>query len=148
MNATGWVNSAHDRPNACYGIRISEADRDKFMSPNFPVIGIEIDGTVVAKRLPASFWIKCTEIRHPSITRFMVQNGLIPWPVYNPPKLNLVPAGKNTFRLTVANGRLTFCPACGAKVDYDALFCNRCGHKLSTAQETQPPAAIASRGSP
>jgi len=145
VDATGWVNSAHDDPRAYYGIRISKADRDKFMSPTSPVIRIDINGTTAVKRLPASFWEGCTEIRHPSITRFMRQNGLIPWPTGLPPRFRLEPRGENTFRLTIANGRSISCPYCRAELDRDSRFCHRCGHELSTGQEIQPKATVPSR---
>lgn len=148
MNATGWSNSAQDSPNAYYGIRISKSDRDKFMSATSSVIRIEIDGTLVVKQLPASFWNRCTEIRHPSITKFMKQRGLIPWPTGMPPKFKLDPVGENTFRLNIANSRSMFCPACVTEVDPDAHFCPRCGHKLSPVAATQPPARIPLRGYP
>ena len=54
-------------------------------------------------RLSASFWRGCTELRNVKIGKWMLEQGLAPWPKGDPPKLKLEPIGNRRFRLVACN---------------------------------------------
>lgn len=100
MEVTVWPNGRRGADQTTYGIKVRSADRDRFFLKSDPDIILEVEGRAVQKSLPPSFWRKCSEIRHPEITKYILLGGLNVWPKGRPPILQLEPLGKNTFRLS------------------------------------------------
>lgn len=105
MKVRVWTNSPVGSPNAAIGLKISLADREQFFGVTAPTISIDIEGEIINKTLPKSFWKKCPEIRHQAISSFIKQHGLESWPSGNPPVLFLQPISNGHFRLLLKDGR-------------------------------------------
>lgn len=50
---------------------------------------------------PETFWTTCPELMGSVIGRWMLKQGVIPWPKGEPPEFDLEPAGDRKFRLTL-----------------------------------------------
>ena len=84
-----------------YGIRISRKDRDRYFQKTWPTVIIELDtGETFEANLTPSFWRSCIELRNRKIARWLIKQGLAPWPKGEPPRLNLEPIGHRRFRLS------------------------------------------------
>jgi hypothetical protein len=100
MRATGWSNGQARSSGAGYGLRISAGDRDQWFSRSWSHVVIDLDdGSQATVRLSASFWVSCTELRSAVIGRWLVDEGLAPWPRREPPSLTLRPLANNRFEL-------------------------------------------------
>jgi hypothetical protein len=95
MRVTAW-NDGGDG----YGIRVGEANRDRYFDPGWPGIEVEIGGEPCQFRLAGSFWRDCPEFRGKQIGDWLRLQGLAYWPVGSPPALELTPLDGNRFRLT------------------------------------------------
>lgn len=104
MDVKVWPNGRQGADKTTYGIRVGWTDRDHFFLRSNPDIILEVEGRTVPKSLPPSFWRKCSEIRHPEITKYILLRGLSVWPKGRPPILRLDPLGKNAFRLSSQRG--------------------------------------------
>jgi hypothetical protein len=102
MIVVGWNNgSPNNRTGAGYGIRIAHEDRDAHFQNGWPSVVIELEGeNEVEVSLSTSFWRGCTELRSAQIGRWLLRQGLAPWPTSNPPHLKLEPIGDRKFRLS------------------------------------------------
>ena len=102
MRARGWNNSTPRASGAGYGVRIDAADRDRFFRPNWPSIFVQLPNEGAAVLLSPSFWATCSELRSSAIGRWLLREGLAPWPTGKPPVLELIPLGGIRFRLAKA----------------------------------------------
>ena len=76
-------------------------DRDMYFQNTWSSVIIELDnGDLLDVRLSASFWRGCIELRNAKIGKWMLEQGLAPWPKGDPPKLKLEPIGNRRFRLS------------------------------------------------
>lgn len=103
MRARGWSNGRVQASGAGYGVRIDIADRDRFFDRRWTSVDVEFRNDTAVVRLSPSFWRTCTELRSAAIGRWMLSEGLAPWPGGEPPALNLIPRGGRRFELTSAN---------------------------------------------
>ena len=90
MLATAWSNGSPRRSGAGYGLKISRQDRDRFFDQSWSTVVIHLpeqDPTSVP--LSESFWRSCTELRSAAIGRWLLLNGLAPWPRGKPPVIEL-----------------------------------------------------------
>jgi len=105
MIVVGWNNgSPNNRTGAGYGVRIVREDRDMYFQNTWSSVIIELDnGDLLDVKLSASFWRGCTELRNAKIGKWMLEQGLAPWPKGDPPKLKLEPIGNRRLRLIACN---------------------------------------------
>jgi hypothetical protein len=94
MEVTAWKG-------ATYGIRVGKNNVGQYFMSGTKTIDVEIDRNVCTFPLSSTFWTTCPEFRGKSIGVWLRKNNLIPWPKGQPPKLKLLPLGKNIFRLTL-----------------------------------------------
>jgi hypothetical protein len=104
MEVSVWSNSRKGTVNATFGLGISRPDRKQFFNIAFPTISIDIDGHLIMKRLPDSFWRNCPHICHKSICEFIKRRGLNIWHRGKPPVLILQPISKGHFSLNLKEG--------------------------------------------
>lgn len=105
IRATGWFGGSTRSP--VYGLRIAAADRDRMFDPAWESVmlilpggdGAGGGGEAVEAPLTPSFWRRCTEIRSAGIGRWLLAEGLAPWPHRQPPEFTLEPAGEARFRV-------------------------------------------------
>jgi len=100
MMVTGWSNG---RPNlatgAGYGVRIDRQDRDTRFRRNWTSVCLQLEaGQTVWVTLSPAFWRGCSEVRSARIGRWMLENGMAPWPKGRPPRLRLEPTGEAEFQ--------------------------------------------------
>lgn len=102
MIVTGWSSgSPNNKTGSGYGIRLSRQDRDRWFERQWPSVTLHIEGRgTVDANLTSSFWRRCTELRHKEIGRFLLANGLAPWPKGSPPRLRLERVKGRHFRLS------------------------------------------------
>jgi hypothetical protein len=94
MRVTAWNNGGEG-----YGIRVGEANRERYFDSGWSVIEVEIAGEMCPFRLAGSFWRDCPEFRGKPIGDWLKLQGLAYWAVGNPPEFELTPLGGNRFRL-------------------------------------------------
>lgn len=100
IGATGWNNGKHLPTGAGYGLRIAAADRDRVFDPAWKSVTLTLPGgEVVEAPLSLKFWDRCSEIRSVAIGRWLLAEGLAPWPHRQPPGFTLEPAGEARFRV-------------------------------------------------
>jgi hypothetical protein len=100
MRATAWSNGSPRGSGAGYGLKISRQDRDRFFDQKWPAIVLHLpEQDPVRVPLSESFWRSCTELRSAAVGRWLILNGLAPWPRGNPPVLTLQHAGERAFRV-------------------------------------------------
>jgi len=102
MGVVGWSNGSPTSSGAGYGIRIARIDRDKYFQREWLCVIVELGGEGwIRVNLSDSFWRSCIELRSAQIGRWMINQGLAPWPRCRPPELELEPIGNRRFRLRV-----------------------------------------------
>ena len=86
-------------------IRIDIEDRNRYFNRDWDYIIIELEGETnqINVNLSPSFWRRCKELRSAGIGRWLIKNGLAPWPRYNPPELRLEHIEDNCFKLIKIN---------------------------------------------
>lgn len=97
MNVSGWNDGGNT-----YGLRVGKRNRDEFFNPGWTEIEVEMDGRGWRFRLTPGFWKHCPEFRdcgQPLIREWLARHRLSPWPKGEPPRAELIPLGKNRFRL-------------------------------------------------
>lgn len=97
MEASAWRGGG-----STYGIRVGQANRDRFFDPVWKTIQVEMDGSVHEFALTDGFWRKCPEFRDrgkPSIREWLQRYKTTNWRKGEPPRVQLIPLGNNRFRL-------------------------------------------------
>jgi len=94
-----WKTGSTSATAAGYGIRINREDRQLHFRKQWEYVVIEIDSSTFEVRLSDSFWSDCIELRSKKIGKWLLDQGLAPWPKGKPPRLSLEPLRKRTFRL-------------------------------------------------
>jgi len=90
MKASGWSNGSPSATGSGYGIAISKSDRDAHFTPGLGSVTLLLEhGPTVAVVLSASFWRDCPEFRGAGIGRWLLNQGLAPWPRGEPPRLQI-----------------------------------------------------------
>lgn len=95
MIVTAWNNGKHHKSGAGYGLKLSVADRDKHFRREWKSVFILLEGQdkpIKVNIAKPSFWSPaCRELINVEIGRWLIKNGLAPWPKGKPPKLVLTP---------------------------------------------------------
>lgn len=101
IRATGWSNGSPSKSGTGYGLRIRSDDRDKTFLPDWDSVAIDLpNGNCATVTLSEAFWRKCSELRSPEIGRWMLDEGLAPWPARQPPAFRLEQVGAARFRVS------------------------------------------------
>jgi len=96
VRATAWHGGAGERGS--YGIKFTEADRDRYFDRSWRDVVLELDGAGTTKaRLTPSFWRVCSEVRSRAIGDWLIRARVAPWPTGSPPGLVVTPEGGNRF---------------------------------------------------
>ena len=106
MRVTAWNNGSHHSSGAGYGLRISVADRDQFFDrSSASILLVLTDGNQITVNTDkASFWNDtCRELISQSIGRWLIDEGLAPWPKGQPPEFELTKTG-DRFLLSKSRG--------------------------------------------
>lgn len=103
MIVTAWNNGSHSKSGSGYGIKLDASDRDRCFDRDWKSVRLSLEGVpdVIEVNIDKpSFWgIMCRELISAEIGRWLISNGLVPWPRRNPPKLSLEHSEGNHFRL-------------------------------------------------
>jgi hypothetical protein len=97
--ATAWSNGT----TAC-GLKISAADRDRYLKREWRWVGLLIPDE--PEPIPVnidkkSMWDgRCRELIHIKIRDWFIQSGKFPWPKGRPPRVRLVQSGPRSFALS------------------------------------------------
>ncbi len=106
MRVTAWNNGSHHSSGAGYGLRISVADRDQFFDrSSASILLVLTDGNQITVNTDkASFWNDtCRELINKRIGRWLIDDGLAPWPKGQPPEFELTKTG-DRFLLSKISG--------------------------------------------
>ncbi len=99
MKAKAGSNGRRRSSGAGYGLKVSPSDRDAHFDPNWRAVTLRIGEREVTVSISPSFWRGCSELRSREIGKYLLTNGLAPWPKWAPPTFDLVPEGEAAFRL-------------------------------------------------
>jgi hypothetical protein len=95
MIVTGWTNGSPLTSGAGYGVKVGYDDRSWYFRHDWKSVFVFLEGQTqpveinVAKK---SFWTKtCGELISAEIGRWLIKNGLAPWPQDHPTKISLEP---------------------------------------------------------
>jgi len=102
MKVVAWNNGQHHASGAGYGLKVDQADRDRFFDKSWDSVilvlpgGSEVDINVAKE----SFWSdSCRELISRDIGQWLLETGNAPWPKGAPPKFELSPTSDNRFSL-------------------------------------------------
>lgn len=98
---TGWSNGSPTPTGAGYGVRLTKEDRDLLIRRSWRFVTIDLpDGTESRPDVDGkAFWNTCPELRSAAIGRWMLKEGLAPWPSGSPPRLRLTLVSEARFKL-------------------------------------------------
>jgi hypothetical protein len=103
IKAVGWNNGKHHRTGAGYGLKISLEDRNQFFDRGWRVVQLHIAGTKEPINVnvdKSSFWKgTCRELLSLELGRWMIAEGLAPWPKGKPPHFELIPKDAGVFEV-------------------------------------------------
>ncbi len=103
MIVTAWNNGSHHESGAGYGVRVRGLDRDRFVNREWGRLTLQLEGVpspIAININKPSFWgDQCRELISREIGRWLISQGLAPWPQGRPPKLELIPLTDNCFYL-------------------------------------------------
>jgi len=101
MIVKAWNNGSHNRNGSGYGIKVSPADRDALFKPEWDMIVLDVDGEAEPVKVvidKEGFWGEdCKELRCDAIGRWLLRNGMAPWPRVNSPTVEIDPVEDNHF---------------------------------------------------
>ena len=98
MIVTAWNDGKKYPTGAGYGLKIDAADRDRYFQREWKTVTLVLEGQGAPVEVNVdkpSFWNKtCRELISAEVGRWLIKNGLVPWPKGRPPKLVLEPFGE------------------------------------------------------
>jgi hypothetical protein len=102
---SAWNNGAHRDTGAGYGFKVPIPDRDRHFRPEWKTVQLELPSASasslheinVSKK---SFWSDtCHELISRDIGRWLIAQGLAPWPKGTPPRFLVESVGDRSFRI-------------------------------------------------
>ncbi len=100
MRGSGWSNGKPTPSGSGYGVAISRADRDSYFRRSSQSVTLILDhGATVTVKLTDSFWRSCSEFRDADIGRWLLDQGLAPWPKGEPPTFTIEPVEEGVLRV-------------------------------------------------
>ena len=104
MIVKAWNNGAHNPNGNGYGLKLNSSDRDLNFKREVKTILIELESDSIPAEVnidKASFWNQtCKELISAKVGKWLIKNGLAPWPVGKPPLLELTQISGCQFRLS------------------------------------------------
>jgi hypothetical protein len=94
MRVTGWAND-----NSAYEVRIGKPSRQQCFRPEWQEVEISVSGESQTYLLSETFWSTYPELREGLVHKWLLNEGLAPWPKGTRPALVLEPLGDNRFGL-------------------------------------------------
>jgi hypothetical protein len=105
--ATAWHNGSKPSEPAGYGLKFSEADRDRHFDRAWEHVVLELDaGTAMTIRISPSFWRRCSELRASELGEWLLANEVAPWISGNPPGVVVTPVSENRFTIRLLRRQL------------------------------------------
>jgi hypothetical protein len=102
---TTWNNGDHQPSGGGYGLKVSEADRDRYFRREWSDVVLELEGhdnLVYANVGKPSFWDgTCRELINKEIGRWLQTHNLDHWPAREPHKLRMTHIKGNRFGVAV-----------------------------------------------
>lgn len=103
FTVTAWSNGSPSKTGSGYGLKISISDRDKYFKKNSKSTILHLAGhkpPISVNTDKQSFWSPiCRELISKDIGAWLIENKMGTWKAGYPPKLTMIPLGKNEFRL-------------------------------------------------
>ena len=103
MIVTAWNNGRHTRTGTGYGLKMTWADRDRYLDRSWSCVYVQLPGGGVEIEVNVdkpSFWTRhCSELINRDIGRWLIDKGYAPWPSGHPPKFRLTRTQGNHFVL-------------------------------------------------
>ncbi|MBP7010025.1 MAG: hypothetical protein KBC66_09515 [Kiritimatiellae bacterium] len=103
IKVTVWNNGAHHADGNGYGVKVKEADRQKYFNDNWTEVNLILMGgkaPVVCRTDKTSFSNRsCGELIDKEIGKWLLARRLAPWSSGHPPILFLIPLFNNWFLL-------------------------------------------------
>jgi hypothetical protein len=103
MIVTAWSNGNPSSSGAGYGLKVTDGDVQKYFNRNWRTIKLilpQAKGAVTININKESFWNQtCQELISKEIGKWLLADGLAPWPKQKPPKFELTAIGKNIFSI-------------------------------------------------
>ena len=88
MLVPAWHKGQPSTEPAGYGLRLTPVERDRNFDPEWTSVDVELDGgTTVEVPLSPSFWRSCSELRSADIGQWLLDAGVAPWPIGDPPSV-------------------------------------------------------------
>lgn len=86
MLLQGWHKGRPSEEPGGYGLRLTAGDRDRNFDNTWTSVDVELDGgPTITVDLSPSFWRSCPELRSAEIGQWLIDNGVAPWPLGDPP---------------------------------------------------------------
>jgi hypothetical protein len=102
---TAWNDGQHHKSGGGYGLKVAEADRDRFFRREWSDVELELEGhdrPVNVNVDKPSFWDgTCREMINKEIGRWLQANKLHHWPKGKPYKLQMTQIGGRRFKVSV-----------------------------------------------
>lgn len=106
MRAVAWNNGSTPNEPAGYGLKFTEADRDRFFDRGWSEVVVELEGAeAVTIPLSPSFWRSCSELRSAEVGRWLLVQGAAPWPSGSPPGVAVTQVEDHHFTARVIRNR-------------------------------------------
>jgi hypothetical protein len=103
MEVTAWNNGEHHASGAGYGFKIQAKDRDAYFERSWKTVFVSLPGEereVEVNIGKSSFWNDtCRELINQKFGQWLLKQGYAPWQSGAPPKISLLHASGNHFRL-------------------------------------------------
>ena len=100
MLVSGWKSGKFDARRAvALGLRVGRENVERFFGKNWDLVLVQIENQTISMKVTKTFWTTCPELRNPAIGAWMRKKALVPWPNGKPPEMQLIPMGRNRFRL-------------------------------------------------
>jgi len=101
MTVTAWKSGKHRESGGGYGLKVAVDDRDEYFKREWKYIVLELEGSSILVKPNVdkpSFWNEiCHELIDQGIGKWLISNGLAPWPKQHPPKLRMEQVFENRF---------------------------------------------------
>lgn len=103
MIVNAWNRGDHRPDRNGYGLKIDRLDRDRYFVREWGTILMELEGEAQPVEVNIdkdSFWNStCRELISVKIGKWLIKNGLAPWPFRKPPVLEMIHIRERHFRL-------------------------------------------------
>jgi hypothetical protein len=105
----GWYTGPRNyNTGAGFGISISKIDRDKLFAKEWKFVILKLDGFRKEIRInidKPSFWNECPELIKAEIGVWFKENGVMNWPKYHPPQVEIEQIKNNYFKVKLLNNK-------------------------------------------